>query len=137
MLDEDYGDITAPTSGRDIKVTCTKQPGRMWATTDVRPRGSSTPLSSDQNKATEWMNNIPNLDDMFTCKTYEELEKIVSDWINCDDTSNDMGSTYGGGSSNSTASAQSTSCATDTTSTNDSNRTYKSLDDAFADLEDI
>ena len=32
MLDEDYGDITDPTDGRDVKVTCTKAPGRQWAT---------------------------------------------------------------------------------------------------------
>ena len=129
MLDEDYGDITDPTSGRDIKVTCTKQPGRMWATTDVRPRGSSTPLCNDSNQASEWMNNIPSVDDMFTLKTYEELEKIVNDWINGDDGSsdNDYGTSRGG----------STSTSSSSSSSNESSSTYKSLDDAFADLEDI
>ena len=33
MLDEDYGDITDPESGRDIKVTVTKQPGKTFADT--------------------------------------------------------------------------------------------------------
>ena len=129
MLDEDYGDITDPTSGRDIKVTCTKQPGRMWATTDVRPRGSSTPLCNDSNQASEWMNNIPSVDDMFTLKTYEELEKIVNDWINGDDGSsdNDYGTSRGG----------STSTSSSSSSSNENSSTYKSLDDAFADLEDI
>ncbi len=132
MLDEDYGDITDPTSGRDIKVTCTKQPGRMWATTEVRPRGSSTPLAKTPELATEWMGNIPDLDDMFTCKTYEELEKIVNDWLNGDD--GDAGSSFGstrGGSSTTPSSSNTTSTKETTTST------YKSLDDAFADLEDI
>jgi hypothetical protein len=126
MLDEDYRDITDPASGRDIKVTCTKQPGRMWATTDVRPRGSSTNLSESQDQASEWMNNVPNIDDMFSCKTYEELEKIVNDWLNDDDDSS-TGSEKSAGTTASTSGSEST--ATDTS--------YKSLDDAFADLEDI
>ena len=131
MLDEDYGDITDPTSGRDIKVTCTKQPGRMWATTDVRPRGSASALSSDSNQASEWMGNIPSVDDMFTCKSYEELEKIVNDWLNGDDggSNDDYGSTRGGSSS--------TASSTSSNSTSGDNKSYKSLDDAFADLEDI
>lgn len=129
MLDEDYGDITDPTSGRDIKVSVSKQPGRMWATTDVRPRGSSTPLNSDTNQASEWMNNIPSVDDMFTLKTYEELEKIINDWINGEDdsSSNDYGSTRGGTSTSEKKTSESSSTSS----------TYKSLDDAFADLEDI
>ena len=128
MLDEDYGDITDPESGRDVKVICTKAPGRMWATTEVRPRGKSTALLEDTKKAAEMVNNIPNLDDMYSCKTYEELETIVNAWINGedntdeDDDSSDTGTTRN-----------------ENTSTNDSteNSKYKSLDEAFADLEDM
>ena len=61
MLDEDYGDITDPTDGRDVKVVCTKAPGRMWATTAVRPRGKSTPLSSNNDQAKQWLSEIPDL----------------------------------------------------------------------------
>ena len=66
---------------------------------------------------------------MFTLKTYEELEKIVNDWINGDDGSsdNDYGTSRGG----------STSTSSNSSSSNESSSTYKSLDDAFADLEDI
>ena len=128
MLDEDYGDITDPESGRDVKVICTKAPGRMWATTEVRPRGKSTALLEDTKKAAEMVNNIPNLDDMYSCKTYEELETIVNAWINGedntdeDDDSSDTGTTRN-----------------ENTSTNDSteNSKYKSLDDAFADLDEF
>ena len=47
MLDEDYGDITDPHEGRDVRITCQKNPGQMWSTTDVRPRGKDSPLSED------------------------------------------------------------------------------------------
>lgn len=126
MLDEDYGDITDPTDGRDVKVVCTKPPGRMWATTEVRPRGKDSVLAETK-QAKEWIDSIPNLDEMYTCKTYEELEKIVNDWLNGDDAedSDDFGTTRGNTSS--------TTSDTETPST----KKYKSLDDAFADLEDL
>ena len=89
MLDEDYGDITDPTDGRDIKVVCTKQPGKMWAMTEVLPRGRSTPLAKETAQIKEWSSNIPNVDEIFTCKTYDELSKIINDWISGDDEDED------------------------------------------------
>tara|TARA_B100000029_G_scaffold444750_1_gene464731 strand:+ start:486 stop:1283 length:798 start_codon:yes stop_codon:yes gene_type:complete len=131
MLDEDYGDITDPAEGRDVKVICTKAPGRMWATTEVRPRGKSSPLSSDKDTTKQWLSSLPDLDEMYTCKTYEELEKIVNDWLNGDDTSSE-------GTSRGNFGGNTTSTDTDT-STEDSSEggKYKSLDEAFADLEDV
>ena len=131
MLDEDYGDITDPEDGRDVKVVCTKAPGRQWATTEVRPRGKQSPLSEDASKVDSYTSSMPNLDDMYTCKSYEELEKIVNDWLN-DDESSDDGTTRDFGSS-----SQSTTTNTSTTSSKSDGQKYKSLDEAFADLEDL
>jgi hypothetical protein len=125
MLDEDYGDITDPTEGRDVKVVCTKAPGRMWASTEVRPRGKQSKLSDDSDKTQKWLDEIPDLDEMYTCKTYEELEKIVNDWLNGDEDS--------GNGTEHHSSSSSASASDDTKET----KKYKSLDDAFADLEDI
>ena len=119
MLDEDYGDITDPRTGRDIKVSCVKQPGRKWAMTEVRPRGKESNLSSDENQASEWISNIPNLDDIYQCKTYDELSKIVNDWISDE---NDEEFESEGTTNMSEAST--------------TNKSYSSLDDAFADLMD-
>ena len=128
VLDPDYGDITDPSEGRDVKVSCNKPPGRMWAMTEVRPRGKGTPLSSDTNQAADWVRNIPDLDEMFTLKTYAELEKIVNDWLNGDTEESSSEGTFRGGNSK----------PTETTTSNQSDTTkYKSLDDAFADLEDL
>lgn len=125
MLDEDYGDITDPHEGRDVKVVCNKPPGRMWAMTEVRPRGKGSALSSDTNQAAEWVKNIPDLDELFTLKSYDELEKIVNDWLNGDDNEDDTGTEMGGGTT------------TSSTSSDSSSSSYKSLDDAFADLESM
>jgi hypothetical protein len=127
MLDADYGDITDLNEGFDIKVSCTKQPGRMWAETSVRPRPKSTALSTDKKQIKEWTSNIPDLDEMYTCKSYDELEKIINTWL--EDPNADDGSTRGFSSNN----TESTSSSSSTSNTS----TMKDLDDAFADLENL
>lgn len=127
MLDEDYGDITDSEDGRDVKVVCTKAPGRQWATTEVRPRGKQSPLSENIDTVKQYTSSIPSLDDMYTCKTYEELEKIVNDWLNDDDTDSSDGTAKFGNSEKTQT----------TTSTSGGQNKYKSLDEAFADLEDL
>ena len=132
MLDEDYGDITDPLSGRDIKVVCTKPPGRQWATTEVRPRGKSSKLTENTTQSEQLIGSIPSLDDLFSLKSYDELEKIVNDWLNGESTdgSDDFGTTRNVNTSTSATTNQENTSET-------SNKKYKSLDDAFADLEDL
>jgi hypothetical protein len=144
MLDEDYGDITDPTDGRDVKVVCTKPPGRMWATTTVRPRGKATPLSSDADQIKTWADNVPVLDDLYTLKTFDELEKIVNDWLNGEDQEDTDGTTRNAPSNFSTKTTTSTTEAataaeesSESSGSPESTTKYRSLDDAFADLEDI
>ena len=128
MLDEDYGDITDPTEGRDVKVVCTKAPGRMWASTEVRPRGKQSQLSEDTQQAKTWLDSVPDLDNLYTVKTYEELEKIVNDWLNGDESSDSPAGLEHHSSSKT---------ETESSSSSDEPKRYKSLDDAFADLEDL
>jgi len=122
MLDEDYGDITDPEEGFDIKVTCTKAPGRQWATTEVRPRPRPTALSKNSAKSKQWLNEIPDISELYSCKSYDELSKIVNDWLNdgdedaVDDTPS-TGTSRGGDGTTS--------------------KSYKSLNDAFSELEDL
>jgi len=131
MLDEDYGDITDPLDGRDVKVICTKPPGRQWATTEVRPRGKQSSLHEDALAAKKWLSSIPNLDDLYSCKSAEELEKILNDWLNDDEELISSGTSRGPSTKNSSpASAAGNSAAP-------ADSKYKSLDDAFADLEDL
>ena len=136
MLDEDYGDITCPTEGRDVKVVCTKPPGRMWATTTVRPRGKATALSSDADQIKTWTDSVPNLDELYTLKTYDELQKIVNDWLNGEEGETSDGTTR---NFNTTSTMTSTTedVAETTEDTAESTTKYRSLDDAFADLEDL
>lgn len=125
MLDEDYGDITDPHEGRDVRVSCQKNPGQQWATTDVRPRGKDSPLSEDSAKSKQWLDSIPDVNDIFELKSYEELEGIINEWLNGDDEDSTQQETTRGGSQ------------TDENSPDAINGKYKSLDDAFADLDSL
>jgi len=84
MLDPDYGDITDPYEGHDIKVTCTKQPGKMFAMTDVMPRPKTTAIGTKA-QIKQWQSDIPDLDEMYSLKSYEQLENIVNAWLTGDE----------------------------------------------------
>jgi hypothetical protein len=124
MLDEDYGDITDPKSGRDIKVICSKPPGQQWAKTEILPRGRSTKLSDDTSQAKEWMTNIPDIKGIFKTKSYDELSKIVNDWLNGDNEDDEGTEKFGSNNSDSD----------DTPKSGGGGKSYNDLDDAFADL---
>jgi len=138
MLDEDYGDITDPKTGRDVKVSCSKANGKTYASTDVMPRGKASPLSESPDKAKQWMSSIPNLDELFTEKSYEELEKIVNDWINGDMSASSDGTSRGESKMESAPAPADVSAdeAPKAKASQKPGGKFKSLEDAFADLED-
>jgi hypothetical protein len=125
MLDDDYGDITDPVTGRDIKVRTYKKPNTQWAISDITPRPKVSPLSEEKTQAKEWMNSIPDPNDLYELKSYEQLEKIVNDWLNGDEEreSDGINRNFSNSSSN------------DDSPTNTLNNKIKDLDSAFASLD--
>ena len=125
MLDPDYGDITDAFEGYDIKVTVSKQAGKMYATTDVMPRPKQTALGTKK-QIKEWTENIPELDDVFQMKSYEQLEGIINAWLNGDDADNE------------TEKQEATTTFTRTNNTKKESKkasdSFDKIDDAFADL---
>lgn len=121
MLDPDYGDITDVYEGHDIKVTCTKQAGRQWAMTDVMPRPKSTPLGT-KSEIKNWQDNIPELDDLYQLKSYDQLENIINAWLNGDDEADDTSTGY----QNTAAKQPQKKTKTES---------FGDIDDAFKDLE--
>jgi len=132
MLDEDYGDITDPLEGRDVRVSCQKNPGQQWATTDVRPRGKDTALSGDSAKSKQWLDSIPDVNDLFELKSYEELEGIINEWLNGDDEDDQKETTRGGSSFKNNSTQSKSDDSPDAIAGK-----YSSIDDAFADLEGL
>jgi hypothetical protein len=89
LIDEDYGDITDPLNGYDIKVTVSKSPGKQYTDTTITPRPKTSPLSQSQEQAKKYLNSIPDLDSMFELKSYDQLKKVLDDWLNGADAEND------------------------------------------------
>ena len=152
MLDEDYGDVTDPLEGRDIRVSVSKMPGKQYADTKISPRAKVEPLSRDSTQAKKWLDSIPEVDTVANLKSYDEIEKLVNDWINGGSTSSDSGTFRGGsnsgGSSSSSSDGGGNSRAADKLAAfdedeprppkktgGDGKAAEKKLADAFADLD--
>jgi len=129
MLDADYGDIMDYKKGYDIKVTCEKASGKQFADTTVRPRPNPSPLHEDPTKAKEWLASIPNLDDIYSEKSYDELMKILNDWINPGSSLESAGTSRG--------SVSSVNDEDDDAPASKPKAASKKLDDAFAELDDL
>ena len=127
MLDADYGDIMDFKKGYDIKVSCEKTAGKQFADTSIRPRPNPSPLHEDDSKAKEWIGSIPNLDDIYNEKSYDELLKILNDWINPSASSDSSG----------TVRKATSSVDDDDVPTSKAVSSNKKLDDAFAELDDL
>lgn len=84
FLDEDYGNILDPNEGFDLKVTITQAPGKQFQDTVVDCKGRPSKLHDDPAVMKRWLDSIPNLDDMYRLKPKEEIEAIVTAWLNGD-----------------------------------------------------
>ena len=118
LLDEEWDDITDIAKGHDLKVSFTKSsPGKQFPDTDCTPKPKSSKLSEDAKLVKQWLENIPQLDEAFEVKTFDELSSMLDRWLNTE--SSDTQSSQGKRSDESV----------------DSSSEHKEkLDDAFKDL---
>ena len=81
VLDPDYGDITDPETGNDLKLMYGKLPGASFPRTDIRPRPRKTVLCDEavggDDRCAELLETIPNFDEIFERKTTEEVQSIM------------------------------------------------------------
>ncbi|NBO99479.1 MAG: hypothetical protein EBU90_05030 [Proteobacteria bacterium] len=82
FLDEEVGDILSPTEGFDLKVSITKQPGKQFNDTTVDPARRPSKLHEDSKTMEQWLNSIPNIDDMYRLKSTQEIETVLNNWLN-------------------------------------------------------
>ena len=132
MLDPDYGDITDPFEGHDIKVTASKQAGNKFTTTDVMPRPKETALGTKA-QVKEWTNSVPDLDDIYSMKSYEQLENIINAWLQGDEADEDDTDSNASYRQNDAKKTRSDTSTNNNTS-DDTKNSYDKIDDAFADL---
>lgn len=82
FLDEEVGDILDPSQGFDLKVTISKAPGKQFNDTMVDPARRPSKLHEDQKTMLTWLENIPNIDDMYRLKSTQEIEAVLNNWLN-------------------------------------------------------
>lgn len=81
------GDVTDLKEGRDLIIKCTpsgkKFNNRDVAKISIMPKMMQTPAGTSK-QIKEWSAAIPNLDEMYTLLSAEEIEKRVNDHLNGD-----------------------------------------------------
>lgn len=82
IADPDYGDITDPTAGRDISVEfkAADQTGKSYPETSIRVKPNQT-VVTDNKAVLEKLKNQPKITDIFKEPTYEDLTKMLQNWL--------------------------------------------------------
>ena len=85
ISDPDYGDITDPMNGRDITVEfkSKEQTGKDYPETSIRVKPNTSPITQDKS-VLEKLKSQPNITDIFKEPSYEDLMKMLQDWLNPD-----------------------------------------------------
>jgi hypothetical protein len=88
VLDPDYGDVTDPENGNDLKLMYGKLPGASFPRTDIRPRPRKTVLCDDaiggDERCAELLETIPDFESLFDRKTTEEVKSVLDQFLATD-----------------------------------------------------
>jgi len=86
ILDSDWGDITDVESGHDIGVVYTPKDksDTNFAKTDILVKPKETPLSKDSELVETWLKEQPDIHEIFTAPSYDELESFLKRYLNPD-----------------------------------------------------
>lgn len=94
VLDPDYGDITDPDDGNDLKIMYGKPPGASFPRTDIRPRPRKTVLCDDavggEERCAELLETVPNFDQLFERKSTEEVAGLLDAFLDGDNTNDQV-----------------------------------------------
>lgn len=83
IADPDYGDITDPTSGRDLVITYTPPEGsERFPKTTIMVKPNVTPATEDKNVAEMVMNGQTDIFDIYKKCTYDDLKAALATWLN-------------------------------------------------------
>ena len=86
VLDPDYGDITDPQTGTDMKLTYTipGTPGS-FPKTALQPRRRPSVLCDDAiADCQDLLDSVPNIDNLFEVKTVEEVQALLDGYLSSD-----------------------------------------------------
>jgi len=95
VLNPEYGDISDPETGIDLVLHYAKPVGASFPETKITPRRKSSPLHAEPEKAAEWMENVPDFEELFASsrKTSAEVQGILNEYLDSDDVVKEVSST--------------------------------------------
>lgn len=84
ISDPDYGDITDVQSGHDVGVEFIpeKQSKTQYAETKILVKPKETPLSADADELETWLEEQPDMSEIFDEPTYDELKGFLERFLN-------------------------------------------------------
>ena len=87
IADPDYGDITAPTNGRDIGIErqTPAEAGNQYGKTTVRVKPNQTAITEDSTLLESVLDNQSNLVELYNEPTYDELKEVLQNYLNPSD----------------------------------------------------
>jgi gp32 DNA binding protein like len=82
VLNPDFGDITDPDEGFDIKVKSAKAPGKTLPDTKITPRIKSSKLcNGPAEECAELLDSVPEFSTVFERKSFEEISKMLDEHL--------------------------------------------------------
>ena len=73
IADPDYGDITDPTSGRDLTIEykSAEEAGTTYPTTTIRVKPNASALTEDEAKVTQFLESQTEITDLYSELSYD------------------------------------------------------------------
>lgn len=81
VLNPDYGDITDVDSGTDLVINYGKPAGASFPVTKIHPRRRPSGLAETNEGTQNFMNAMPGFEENFNQKSAEEIETMLSDFL--------------------------------------------------------
>ncbi len=113
VLNPEYGDITDVNDGTDLTINYGKPPGAQFPQTTITPRRKPSRMMKDDEKSAQFLDQIPNFDEVFERKTPEQVQVMLDEFLLNEEDAE--------------------SVSTETSKYSNSNKT-SAVDQAFADL---
>jgi hypothetical protein len=89
--DEDYGDYTDITEGRDFNIEAVEADivGKKGIKCTLRVKPKTTPVSTDSTLVETWLEEQPDILEINRKHTYEEIKVILQNWLNPEEAEED------------------------------------------------
>ena len=83
VLNPEYGDVTDAEAGTDLVLTYGKPSGATFPVTQLTPRRRSSPLCKEPERCREYLEGIPDFDELFASsrKTFQEVQAMLDEFL--------------------------------------------------------